>query len=995
MSKTSFILGNIQGLKIRRHPHKINMLKELAFQKKSLIIGLTESHLNENIIDAEVYIDGFSSFRADRQGNLKGGIIVYIKDEWQSQVRVLTAGSIDLVEYLVLYIEKINLIFITVYRSPGSDRRSFSIVMNKIADSVVEQEHKCPSIILNGDFNFPDISFEHGLISDSRLTHQTLKNFASQFALIQKINQPTRIENILDLVFTNNEELFSNFSVDDFPSLSDHRLIIADTTIGFTRNDIKICADENSFRALNFHSEKVNWDRINEELSKIHWDNIVKAEDIDLDYDELCTTLLNICKKIVPKKKILTKPHIPRDRKILLKTQLSLKKRLVRSHGRRKTEIIGKLEQVHHKIAESHQKQIALQEKRAIEAIKRNSKYFFTYANSKSKLKTMIGPFMENNKLIEDPQGKANILKTQFESVFVNERIDDVSNEGTANPLSLSEIQFTEEDIATCIKELRTNAAAGPDELPAILLKNCIDHLKYPIFKLWKTSFDKGITPKKLKTGLISPIFKGGDRCKPENYRPVSLTSHITKIFEKIMAKAITNFFETNNLFNDEQHGFRSGRSCLSQLLAHHNSIIEGLEDGSDVDVIYLDFAKAFDKVHHVILLNKLRKLGICGKIHKWLESFLCGRTQKVSVEGFVSEESAVTSGVPQGTVLGPILFLIHIVDINKDVEHCRVSSFADDTRIVKAINKPDDRNLLQTDLNRIYDWSCENKMKFNNDKFEMVSYPVRPEDQTNHRYYTQNGHQIESQNVVKDLGITLSNDTYFTSNIFEKVANAKRFVGWIMRTFRSRGTLVMLTLFKAFVIPRIEYCCQLWNPHKAGEIIEIESVQKNFTSRIAGMDNLNYWQRLEALGLYSLERRRERYIIIYVWKIIRGLVPNVEGRNRIQTHTNRRLGLKCKIPQRITSATDRIQSCKDNNFFVNGPHLFNCLPKDIRECAENQDIFKRRLDEFLKKVPDQPSGHGSQYSRRAQNNSLTKQVPLFLSDPATSGSSSSSPQEE
>ena len=461
------------------------------------------------------------------------------------------------------------------------------------------------------------------------------------------------------------------------------------------------------------------------------------------------------------------------------------------------------------------------------------------------------------------------------------------------------------------------------------------------------------------------------------------------------MAKAVTIFFEANNLFNEDQHGFRSGRSCLSQLLAHHNSIIEGLEDGSDVDVIYLDFAKAFDKVHHGILLNKLSKFGICGKVHKWIKSFLCGRTQKVSVEGCLSDESAVTSGVPQGTVLGPILFLIHIIDINNDVEHCRVSSFADDTRIVKSINTPDDRNLLQTDLNRIYNWSCDNKMKFNNDKFEMISYPVRLEDQPNPHYYTQNGSQIENKNIVNDLGISLSNDATFTSNIFEKVANARRFVGWIMRTFHSRDKLVMLTLFKTFVIPRIEYCSQLWNPYKSGEIIEIESVQKNFTKKIADMNDLNYWQRLETLGLYSLDLRRERYIIIYVWKIIHGIVPNIEGRNKIQTHMNERLGLKCNIPRRITSATDRIQSCKDNNFFVNGPRLFNCLPRDIRECRENQDIFKRRLDNFLRNVPDQPSGHGNEYSRRAENNSLIKQVPLYLSDLARSGSSSSSPQEE
>ena len=150
----------------------------------------------------------------------------------------------------------------------------------------------------------------------------------------------------------------------------------------------------------------------------------------------------------------------------------------------------------------------------------------------------------KNGKLIDDPQEKANILKTKFESVFENENIENMTPADEPNPISLSDIPFTEEDITNGIKELRLNAAAGPDELPAILLKNCVDTLKYPIYKLWKISFEKGIIPKKLKNGLISPIHKGGDKCEPQNYRPVSLTSHITKIFEKIIAKAITDYLE-------------------------------------------------------------------------------------------------------------------------------------------------------------------------------------------------------------------------------------------------------------------------------------------------------------------------------------------------------------------------------------------------------------------------------------------------------------------
>ena len=474
----------------------------------------------------------------------------------------------------------------------------------------------------------------------------------------------------------------------------------------------------------------------------------------------------------------------------------------------------------------------------------------------------------------------------------------------------------------------------------------------------------------------------------------ISLTSHITKIFERILVKKINQYLEANDLFNDGQHGFRSGRSCLSQLLAHHNDVIEGLVNGSDVDVIYLDFAKAFDKVHHGILLNKLKNIGITGEIHKWLESFLRGRTQKVSVEGALSEESKVTSGVPQGTVLGPILFLIHISDINSQVAHSKVTSFADDTRILKCIKEPIDREKLQDDLKKIYEWSDENKMKFNDDKFELISYPVRPENHSQPYYQSRNGSAIDNKLELKDLGIILNKEATFSSNINQKVKTAKNMVGWILRTFHSREKLAMMTLFKSLVIPRVEYCCQLWNPDKQGDIRDLEGVQKSFTKKITGLSELKYWERLDALNLYSLERRRERYIIIYVWKIIRGIVPNVEGANQIKTATGRN-GRHCEIPPLGRGAMRRIQTQNDNSFFIKGPRLFNCVSKEVRECDDSPDVFKRKLDKFLMKIPDQPSGSGGAYSRQAATNSLLHQVRYRRSDGARGVSPGSLPQVE
>jgi ribonuclease P/MRP protein subunit RPP40 len=187
------------------------------------------------------------------------------------------------------------------------------------------------------------------------------------------------------------------------------------------------------------------------------------------------------------------------------------------------------------------------------------------------------------------------------------------------------------------------------------------------------------------------------------------------------MRNKLVDYLTVNKLLNENQHGFRKGRSCLSQLLLYYDYILQKLEAGENVDIIYLDFAKAFDKVDHGILLHKLKLLGIHGQIGSWISSFLMDRSQYVAVNGNLSTASKVVSGVPQGTVLGPLLFIILMGDIDKLVTSSFVSSFADDTRAGKGVKNVSDCEILQADLNSIYDWAQTNNMEFNDSKFELI----------------------------------------------------------------------------------------------------------------------------------------------------------------------------------------------------------------------------------------------------------------------------------
>ena len=225
-------------------------------------------------------------------------------------------------------------------------------------------------------------------------------------------------------------------------------------------------------------------------------------------------------------------------------------------------------------------------------------------------------------------------------------------------------------------------------------------------------------------------------------------------------------------------------------------------------------------------------------------------------------------------------------------------------------------------------------------------------------------------------MAIEISGSAKFEHHISELVAKANRQSSWILRTFSSRQPDLMLVLFKQLVLPILEYCCQVWSPSTLGEIRSVESIQRFFTSKIDCLNSEFYWSRLKKLALYSLERRRERYIILYIFKIMKGIVPNLTGENlRITFNDSGRRGLLCHVPILNRSAMARYKTLKDNSLAVRGPRLFNCLPTNIRDVNLSLSSFKRRLDKFLASIPDQPSLPGAQYAQTSKSNTIEDQL--------------------
>ena len=310
-------------------------------------------------------------------------------------------------------------------------------------------------------------------------------------------------------------------------------------------------------------------------------------------------------------------------------------------------------------------------------------------------------------------------------------------------------------------------------------------------------------------------------------------------------------------------------------------------------------------------------------------------------VDGHKSVPEKVRSGVPQGTVLGPLLFILYINDIVKVIKYSYIKIFADDSKLIKMIESLTDRELLDSDLHAVIEWAVTNKMELNRVKFQLLSHGNKNDLKT--PYQIDEKITLEKSENVVDLGVTLSETATFNAHIANAVSSAKRFAAWTMRTFKSRKSDVVLLLYKTYVRPRLEYGCALWSPHLIKDINSIEAVQRSVTSKIEGLDNMNYWERLQELRLYSLQRRRERYQIIHMWKIYKEIIPNDLN---FEFYNSRSHGIKCRRPK-LNLKNKRISTIRNNYFTSVGPALFNAIPCSITS-SKSLNAFKSKLDRFL-----------------------------------------------
>ena len=818
------------------------------------VIIITETWLTPDVTDNEVNFPSYTVHRADRLGRKGGGVAIYLKKCLalrNTEALAHESGTCELLRCRLKCIGQ-DIDLIAVYRSPDCSADDFLI------EKLGAWTPKCRSLVV-GDFNAPTVDWmSHTTPSSENSFYHKLLESTISLALVQHVTKPTRYDSqhtssTLDLVFSHGEDVDL---VQHLPPLgkSDHAVLTFKfTTTAVSR--INTPARPNVWKAdidaILSAAESQDW-QINPDLEvEAAWSHFKQL------YARVTQPFIPWT---VPKGRKHCPPWINRQiRRLLRRKQKcwNLFIILETSEARRLYTVAR-----NKAISEIRQSRIKF-EMHLVQTATTQPKKIFSYMNFRNKAPNGTPNLKIDNETIEEDQEKAEAMANYFSQVFTQE-----SSHSTALALDLSveyiidSVDIDEDIVLHSLEKLDAGKSMGPDDLHPRLLKELSAHVAGPLTTIFKLSLLHGVLPRDWKDAIVTPIHKGGPRYCPSNYRPISLTSTLIKILERLIKKAIMAYLENSNLLSRAQHGFRSNLSCLSNLLTARESWIKSRDNRKLVDVVFIDFSKAFDKVPHTRLLMKLESFGIKGGLLIWIKEFLTGRRQRVRINSKLSTWTNVRSGVPQGTVLGPLLFILYINELPLLTDSPMVL-YADDLKIWRELKDEKDSQILQGDLNKLLEWSKEWMLPINVAKCAAMHI-----GHADNRSYELEGTTLPLVQTYTDLGVIISHDLKTTAHCRSVAARSFRSL-WAIRRAFTRITKDMFTsLYTSLVRSRLENCIQAASPCLKGDSLILERVQRKATRMILGMTNMSYEEKLDSLNLFPLSYRRRTGDLITMFKI-------------------------------------------------------------------------------------------------------------------------------
>jgi hypothetical protein len=882
--------------------------------EKPDIVLVTESWCNEGTTNAFLSIDGYElqtdlrMDRADTAMGRGGGLLVYTRTGLQilcnnDKVNFLQSCSFKVYDFTVYL----------VYRSPNAPPEA----MKNLTELIWSADKN--SIIV-GDFNLPDIDWKTGVASPRT---EAFMDAVDDKHMTQMVDFVTHLRGgCLDLVLTDMPERVREVSEAGRLGKSDHEMIRIVLEAGRNQRTTR--------RVRNWR--KANWSNMRKEIGEVKWSKELKELSVQDMWRKFTEKMNETTERNVPWREVHARGRAAWMTREIMRA-IRRKKRLWRKvKGGEVTEEYREADKKVKRLIRNSKRRF---EKKLAEGNGNNNRPFFAYIKKKTKSKSSVGPLKNKGEVVAEDQDMAELLNEFFSSVFTREDTRDIPKAEETGAEEMGDVIFTEKKVQEKIKKLRESAAAGPDGIGPKILQEMCREISPALCMIFGKSYECGEVPGDWKDANVTPIFKKGAKSDPGNYRPVSLTSVCCKLMESIIRDAMMAHLLEGNLIKDSQHGFMPGRSCGSNLLEFLEKVTKVLDEGQPFDAIFLDFAKAFDKVPREKLLEKLRAHGIRRKTLQWIRQWLSGRRQRVFLNGKYSKWSEVLSGVPQGSVLGPILFLIFINDLDSVVEEVDiVRKFADDTKMGHRVDNMEGRERLQEAINKLVEWSVKWGMEFNIKKCKVMHFghnnPV-------HRY-SMGGVELGVTEEERDIGVSVQKNLRPSAQCAKAARTASTVLSQLSRSFHFRDRHVFVRLYKQYVRPHLEFATAAWSPWTAADKECLEKVQKRAVKMVSGLKSTEYEEKLKELGMTTLEERRHQIDMQQTHKILHGVDRVSKETWFTMASDSQRETRQGTNPWNIKPQTARLEIRRNffSNRVVNG---WNSIPREIQEKEKPKDF--------------------------------------------------------
>lgn len=899
---------------------KLDALKRFALCFDFDIILVTETWLSERTPSDVISLAGYQSFRTNRFNQRGGGCMAYVKHEFT--VSILSHSALDAVPdslWLQLSLASQILYVGCIYRPPGRNYADF----DRIVDAFnFLSEFPASAKIVAGDFNAPDICWS------SMSGPRNLLQFLSCLRLghwTQHVQTPTRLNNILDLVFTSGISVLSTSVLNYFPG-SDHRIVSC---------QLQIHLHPDQHTPITPCYTSANWSLLPDLIRSSDWDSFFltcsSQEAADLLYSQLSRILQLIC--------CTTQSHSKKSlaNKLELK-YMKLKKIYHSTHDFSLLFILDRLSrQIKHDREEKLKRQEAIALRHPNKSIWLSRLYKTRLPNRKPTFDHLSIP---NKPILYSPKCIADAFNSLFASALTTEPCSTFPKPCLLTTSTLSDVTFHIDEISKSLSRFKPSSYPGPDSLPPSIFIFGGPDIPVLLLKLFNISILTGVLPSQWKTSVIIPRHKKGPMHDPNNYRPINHTPIISRLMEKLVKARLVEYLLSHCLINPRQHGFLRARSCVSCQFDFLDHVTKAIDGGKAIVIIYLDMTKAFDRVPHSRLLGKIESYGITQPLLSWFSSYLSARNQVVNINGCISHPKSVTSGVIQGSVLGPVLFLMYINDIFNLVHHGTPFLFADDIKIVYEFD-PQSFSVafsdIQSDLHSLNSWCTSWLMKFSPDKSTFLTYKCQIPPGT----LTLDEAPIASNPSVRDLGIHYSSSFSFSEHVIFQVAKASRSIGLIHKNFRL--SQCKIEIYKSHIRPLLEFCPLIYSNMRNRDRISVENVQRKFTKQLLGVSSpLSYEQRCTFLKLDPLWLRRAKLNLCILFNLIHHGIFSLT-RTEFASITSYPLrNRKCSI---LIPKSRR--SVRSNFFLIKYASLWNKLPNHIRSSPSLAN-FKSQLSTFL-----------------------------------------------